>query len=66
MHACQERGVPGVVADGVEERVHADQCHVEAAAVQRVLKRVEGMVQFVDAKIIDADLVRGAWADGGR
>jgi hypothetical protein len=49
MHACQEIGVAGVVADGVEEWVHADECHVEAVAVERVLERVEGMVEFVDA-----------------
>ena len=65
MHACQESGVAGVVADGVEQRVHPDECHVEAVAVERVLERVEGMVEFIDAKIIDADLVSGAGAGRG-
>jgi len=60
MHACQESGVAGVVADGVEEWVHADECHVEAVVVERVLEGVEGMIEFVDAKIIDADLVNDA------
>ena len=63
MNACQESGVTGVVADGVEEWVHADECHGEAVAVERVLERVEGMVEFVNAKIIDADLVSRARAD---
>ena len=60
MHAPQESGVAGVVADGVEQWVHADESHVEAVAVERVLERVERMVEFVDAKIVDADLVSGA------
>ena len=60
MHAFQESGIAGVVADGVEQRVHAEECHGEAVAVERVLERVEGMVEFVDAKIIDADFVSGA------
>jgi hypothetical protein len=48
------------MADGVEEWVHADECHVEAVAVERVLERVEGMVEFVNAKIINANLESGA------
>jgi hypothetical protein len=60
IHPCQESRVAGVVADGVEEWIHADECHVEAVAVDGVLERLEGMVEFVDAKIIDADLVSGA------
>src|ERR1700722_20447002 len=62
MHACKESGVAGVVADGVEEWVHADERHIETVTVERVLERVEGMIEFVDAKIIDADLVGRAWA----
>jgi hypothetical protein len=54
MNACQESGVAGIVADGVEKWVRADKCHVDAVAVERVLKRLEGMVEFVDAKIVDA------------
>lgn len=60
MHACQESGVAGVVADGIEEWIHADECHVIAAAVKRVLEGAEGMVEVVDAKIIDANVVSGA------
>ena len=62
MHACQESGVAGVLADRVEQWVYADERHVEAVAVERVLERVERMVEFVDAKIVDADLVSGAGA----
>ena len=63
MHAFQESGVAGVVADGVEERVYADECHVQSVVVERVLEGIEGMVEVVDSKIIDADLVRGAGVD---
>jgi hypothetical protein len=50
------------LADGVEKWVHAEECHVEAVAVERVLERVEGMVEFVDAKIIGAYFVSGTGA----
>ena len=62
MNTLQENGVAGIVADGVKERVHADEGHVEAVSVDRVLEGVESMVEVVDAKIIDADLVRDAGA----
>jgi hypothetical protein len=60
MHTCQEIGVARVIADGVEERVHPDECHVEAVPVERLLEGVEGMVELVDAKIIGANLVSSA------
>ena len=60
MDEGQERGVAGVLAHGVEERINADECHAETVAVDRVLERVESMVEFIDAKIIDADLVSRA------
>lgn len=60
MHACQESGIAGVLADGVEEWVHADECHVEAMTVESVLERVKGMIEIVGSKIIDADLISGA------
>lgn len=53
------------MADGVKERVHANECHVEAVAVDRVLERFEGMVEIIDAKIIYADLISGAGAGCG-
>ena len=62
MNTCQESGEATVVTDGIEERVHPDECHGEAMAVERVLDGVEGMIEVVDAKIIDADLVSGAGA----
>ena len=60
MNASQECGVAGIIADRVEKRIHANERHIEAVAVHRVLKRFEGMVEFVHAKIIDADLESGA------
>ena len=60
MHAYQESGVAGIVTDGVEEWVYADECHVEAVVVERVLEGVKGMIEVVDAKIIDANFVSGA------
>ena len=57
VNAFQERGVAGVVADGVEKRIHTDRCHIEAMALDRVLKRFKGMVEFVHSKIIDAYFV---------
>jgi hypothetical protein len=60
MHALEESGVTGVAADGVEEWVHADESHVEAVVIERMLEGVEGVLEFVDAKIIDADLVSDA------
>ena len=65
MDACQQSGVTGVVADGIEKGVHTDECHGEAVAVERVLEGVEGMVEFIDAKIIYADLVSDAGAGRG-
>ena len=65
MHPCQERGVAGVVADRIEQWIHADKCHVEAVAVERALKRFERMVEIANSKIIDADLVSRARAGWG-
>ncbi len=62
VHACQESGVAGILANRVEYRVHADECHAEAVAVDRVLERIEGMVEIIDAKIINADLIIDAGA----
>ncbi len=38
VHARQESGVAGVVADGIEQRVHADESHRNAVLVERVLE----------------------------
>jgi hypothetical protein len=65
MHAFQESGVAGIVADGVEERIHADECHAEAVVVDRVLERFEGMVKIMNAKIVDPELVTRAGVGWG-
>ena len=38
VHAPQKSSVAGVVPDGIEQRVHADESHVEAVPVERVLE----------------------------
>jgi hypothetical protein len=45
MHPFQECGIARVMADGVEERVHADERHVEAVAVERLIEGIEGTVE---------------------
>src|SRR6185437_12916190 len=60
VHAGEQSGVARVVPDGIEQWVHADQCHVEAAFVDCALERFEGMVEITNTKIINADLVRRA------
>ena len=60
MHAFQESGLAGVVADGVKERVHADECHAEAVVADGLLERFEGMVEIMNTKIANPDLVNRA------
>jgi hypothetical protein len=66
VHTVQESGVAGILAYRIKERVYANQRHIQTVVIESALERVEGIVEIVDAKIIDADLICGAWADSGR
>ena len=46
MHPFEQSGVTGVVAHRVEERILADEGHVEAMVVECVLERVEDPFEF--------------------
>ena len=56
----EEGGVAGIVANRVEERVNTNKSHVEAMLVECSVEGIECVGEFADAKIVDADLVRGA------
>ena len=58
--ASEEGSVARVLADRVKKRVHAHESHVEAVLVKRMVEGVECVVEFVDPKIVNTDLVSSA------
>ena len=57
MHAREQSGVAGILADGVQEWIHSDESHREAVVIERALERGEGVVELLEAKIVNANLV---------